>query len=83
MTPKLTPEQREAIHRSYGPVRVVDDETHAVYYLVDASTLSTMEKEEDAAAIRDGIADMEAGRVASLEEVDRRIRSDLGFSPNE
>jgi hypothetical protein len=35
MTPKLTPEQREALDRSGGPVLVEDDETHRLSFLVD------------------------------------------------
>jgi predicted transcriptional regulator len=35
--------------------------------------------EDDRAAIREGIADMEAGRVLTLEELDARIRAKLGL----
>jgi predicted transcriptional regulator len=79
MTPKLTPEQCEAIDRADGPVPVEDDRTHRLYYLVDAETLQAMEQQRNLAAIRAGIADMEAGRVLSLDELDARIRSRLGL----
>jgi len=39
------------------------------------------QQEEDLAAIRAGIRDMEAGRVVPLSEADRRIREELGFPP--
>ncbi|HEV2970907.1 MAG TPA: hypothetical protein VGY55_13125 [Pirellulales bacterium] len=79
MSPKLTPEQREALDHSDGPVPVEDEQTHRVYYLVDEPTLNSLRQQEDLAAIREGIADMEAGRVAPLEEVMSRIRTSLGL----
>ena len=81
MTPKITPEQREALDRSDGPVPVEDEQTHRVYFLVDPSTLDTLRQQEDMAAIREGIADVEAGRVITLEELDNRIRNNLGLQP--
>lgn len=77
MIPKLTPEQREALDRSNGPVLVEDDQTNRQYYLVDEPTFHSWQQQEDLAAIRDGIADMEAGRVVTLEELDARIRARL------
>jgi len=41
-------------------------------------TLASLQKQEDLAAIREGIADMEAGRVVRLEELDACIRTRLG-----
>jgi predicted transcriptional regulator len=79
MTPKLTPEQREALEHSDGPVAVEDDETHRVYVLVDEPTCARLKQQGDLAAIREGIADMEAGRVAPLDEVMARIRTNLGL----
>jgi predicted transcriptional regulator len=75
MTPKLTPEQREALDRGNGPILVEDDQTRRQYYLIDASTFQSLQQREDLAAIRDGIADMEAGRVVTLDELDARIRA--------
>ena len=37
--------------------------------------------EYDLEAIREGIADMEAGRMISLEELDRRMAVVLGIKP--
>jgi predicted transcriptional regulator len=82
MSPKLTPEQREALDHSNGPVRVEDEQTHRVYYLVDEPTLNSLRQQEDLAAIREGIADMEAGRVAPLDEVMSRIRASLRLDQN-
>jgi len=80
MTPKLTDEQREALHHSDGPVPVEDEQTRRLYYLVDSSTLTSLRQQQDLAAIREGIADMEAGRVAQLDEVVSRIRNNLGLT---
>jgi predicted transcriptional regulator len=79
MTPKLSPEQLEALDRSDGPVPVEDERTHRRYFLVDETTFHTLQQQEDLAAIRAGIADMEAGRVAPLDEVVARIRASLGL----
>ena len=73
MLPKLTPEQREAIQRSTGRVPVEDEQSRLVYYIVDASTMSSIERQEDAGAIRAGVADMEAGRLLSIEDLDERV----------
>jgi predicted transcriptional regulator len=37
----------------------------------------TPQEQDDLAAIREGIADMEAGRVVTLEELNARIRTRL------
>ena len=79
MTLKLTAEQRQALDQSDGPVAVEDDETHRVYVLVDEPTFASLKQQGDLSAIREGIADMEAGRVAPLDEVMARIRTNLGL----
>ncbi|MGC3966125.1 MAG: hypothetical protein QM775_01765 [Pirellulales bacterium] len=71
MTLKLTAEQREALKQVGGPIPVEDEQTHEVYFLVNRNTLDSA----DRAAIRQGIADMEAGRVLTLDELDVRIRA--------
>ncbi len=54
---------------------VEDDETHEVYFLVEKATLDQVERNADQAAVRQGIAGLEAGRVVSLDELDSRIQS--------
>ena len=83
MTPKLTPEQREALAHSDGPVLVEDEQTKEAYFLVDASTMNALERQQDLEAIREGIADVEAGRVAPLDEALARIRAKLGLAQGE
>ena len=75
MIARMTPELREAIRQTPGPVPVRDDDTSTVYYLVDEATLAHAEQQADLAAIRKGIADMEAGRVITLDELDQRVRA--------
>lgn len=83
MTPKLTPEQREALAHSDGPVLVEDEQTKEAYFLVDASTMNALQLQQDLEAIREGIADVEAGRVAPLDEALARIRARLGLAQGE
>jgi predicted transcriptional regulator len=77
MNVKLTPEQRDALRRDAGPVPVEDEQTNEVFFIVDRKTLDALRRDADANAIRQGIADMEAGRVMSLDELDQRIRAKL------
>jgi predicted transcriptional regulator len=79
MTPKLSPEQLEALDRSNGPLCVEDERTHRRCVIVDEAKFNTLKQQEDLAAIREGIADMEAGRVSPLDEVVARIRGSLGL----
>jgi predicted transcriptional regulator len=77
MIAKLTPELREALRQSAGPVALEDEETSEVFYLVDEATLAQAEQQADRAAIQQGIEDMEAGRVIPLDEVMRRVREPI------
>lgn len=79
MTPKLTPEQCEALDHSDGPLPIEDERTNRLYYVVDEPTIAKLQQQEDVIAIRNGIADMEAGRVVTLGELDARIRARLGL----
>jgi predicted transcriptional regulator len=77
MRAKLTDEQREALMRDGCPVAIEDDQTHQLYFLVDQATLDTIQHDADRDAIRQGLADMEAGRIVTLDELDNRIRSTI------
>lgn len=79
MVPKLTVEQREALRQGEGPIAVEDEQTREVYFIVDRSTFETLQKEQDIAAIREGLADVEAGRVTPVSESIARIRQELGL----
>lgn len=80
--PSITKEQREALALDPDGVELEDPETNKLYILADADlhreAMQALAKQKDREAIAAGIADMEAGRVESFEEVDRRIRAKLG-----
>jgi predicted transcriptional regulator len=80
MLPKLTSEQREALREHNGPIAVEDEQTHELYFIVDKSTLERIRKEQDLAAIREGLADIEAGRVTAIGDSIARIRQQLGLA---
>jgi hypothetical protein len=71
MTPKITPEQREALNQGPGPVPVQDDVTGRTYFLVDSSYSS----DSEFAALQRGIADADAGRTSSIAEVRTRLEA--------
>jgi predicted transcriptional regulator len=77
MTPKLTAEQRAALIERGPPLAIEDEETHRVYFLVDPAMFESMREESDMAAIRQGIADAEAGRTMSLEDAMHRVEASL------
>lgn len=74
MTVKLTAEQRQALNASTGPVPVEDEETHELFFLIDQGMLDEFRRQGDREAIRAGIADLEAGRLLTLEELDARVQ---------
>jgi len=78
MTPKLTAEQRAALRASPGPILVEDEETHATYYLVESKVVEALQRERDLAAVREGLADVRAGRTISLDQLDARVRAKYG-----
>ena len=50
MTPKITNEMREALHRSHGrPVDVEDEQANATYVLIDKSTFAHLQEAQGAA----------------------------------
>ena len=86
MTPRLSEEQRQALAAlEGGPIEVEDEQTHKVYVLVDQDLhrrgMRALEEQEDLAAVRQGIEQMEAGLGQPLDEVDDEIRNKLGFPP--
>jgi hypothetical protein len=80
MTPKMTPEQRDAVRSTLGPVPIEDDVTNKTYFIVDSQTLESYRRQEDLVAIREGLDDVAAGRVSPLDESIARIREQLGLS---
>ena len=74
MKAQLTIEQSDALNQSDDPLSLVDPRTHPVYVLVDESVHQQAidalqrQRDEDAAAIQQGLEDMHAGRGMSLDE---------------
>ncbi len=74
MKAQLTIEQFDAMNQSGDALSLVDPRTHRVYVLVHQcvhqSAMYTLrrQRDDDAAAIQQGLDDMHAGRGMSLEE---------------
>jgi len=71
MTPKLTEEQREAISAQPGGfVRVEDEETHKVYFIIEESKASELYDQWLRQELQKGFDAADRGEVAewSLEE---------------
>ena len=84
MTPKITDEQRQAILAGDGqPVDVEDEQTHTRYVLVDQETheraIAALRRQEDIAAIQQGLDAAAEGRESTLQQADAHIRKELGF----
>ena len=82
MTPKLTAEQLSILHASGDlPMPVVDPVTNHVYLVVDPSNpkaaIEALRQSEDLLAIREGLAQMEAGEGTPVAESFDRIRDNL------
>lgn len=78
MTPYLTREQATALHEGGdGPMPIVDPTTQRVYYVVDGGLLAELKCRADLEAIREGIADMHAGRVIPIEQARSEDRAEL------
>ena len=72
MIAKLTPEKAQALHASgENSIPVVDPTTNHVYVVVDQAkheqAMQALRELETARAIREGLADAEAGRSIPLE----------------
>jgi hypothetical protein len=83
MKAQLTTEQSEALNQSGDPLPFVDPSTHRVYVLVDqyvhqqAIDALQRQRDEDEAAIQEGLDDMHTGRGMSLDESRARTSEDL------
>lgn len=73
MHPKLTDEQREAIHQASGPVPVEDELTGQLYFLIDRAMLDRLRQEAVREAVRKGLADTEAGRLLTLDNLNAQV----------
>lgn len=81
---KLSEEVAEALKASKGePVSVDVPGFDGRFVVVDQPThdaaMAALELQRNAELIREGIADVEAGRVVPLDEAMDRVRRELGF----
>jgi hypothetical protein len=81
MTPKLTDELREALRQTGGTVEIKDDQSQKLYVITESDVfhraMQALQGQEDRVAIQEGVIAMEAGKVLTLDELDKRIRSRL------
>ncbi len=65
----LTPEQASALHAGGNtPMQIVDPPTRRVYYVIDSDFLAELERRANLDAIRERIADMQAGRSLPMNQ---------------
>lgn len=85
MTTKLPAELREAIKQNPQQVRLEDEQTNAVYFVMDEDThrraMRALQEQENLAAIERGLDDRAHGREQPLAEVDAQICEEFGFPP--
>ena len=85
MTTKLPAELRQAIKQNPQEVRLEDEQTHAVYFVIDEEThrraMRALQEKEDNDAIAEGLQQMENNEGRSLHEVNAAMQKDFGLPP--
>ncbi len=85
MIAKLPAELRQAIQQNPNQVRLEDEQTHAVYVIIDEEThrraMQALQEQEDWESIQRGLKQREQGLGQPLAEVDAEIRKEFGFPP--
>ena len=80
----LNDELRKALEQTPDGIKVEDPQTQKIYILTEVElhfrAMSALKKEEDRAAIQEGIDDLEAGRGMTIEESQKQARIACGFS---
>ncbi len=80
MSPKLSTELSDALQASKGELEFIDPATNRTYVVVEQAVLArakaVLERQEqdDLAAIKRGLEDVEAGRTMPLDEASDSIR---------
>lgn len=85
MTAKLNTESSDALHAAGdSSLEVVDPTTNRVYVIIDSEThreaMEALQRQRDIESLQRGIDQAEAGDGIPLEEADRRLRAQFGFS---
>lgn len=80
---KLTREQTEAVVQHPDGVECQGDGTNKTYILMDVEVAQRMRKSvyhtDVCEAVAEGMADVRAGRVMSVNDAQERVRSECGF----
>jgi len=87
MTTKLPEELRQPLQQNPREVRLEDDQTQAVYFVIDEEThrraMKALKEQEDNDAIAEGLQQMENGEGRSLEEVATAMQRDFELPPRQ
>ena len=85
MIAKLPDELRQALQQNPNDVRLEDDQTKAVYVVVDEEThrraMRALKEQEDWESVQRGLADRQQGNEQPLADADAQMRRELGFPP--
>ena len=85
MNMKLPTELRQAIRQNPDALRLEDEQTHAVYFVIDEEThrraMRALQEQEDWQSVQRGLKEREQGLGQPLEEADAEIREEFGFPP--
>ena len=88
MTPKLNAELSNALQISEGELEVIDPATNRTYVVVEQAVLARAkavlerQEQEDLAAVKRGLQDVEAGRTMPLDEAFDSIRQQFDAHQN-
>ena len=81
MTTKLPDELRQPLQQNPKEVRLVDDQTHAIYFVIDEEThrraMRALKEQEDNDAIAEDLQQMETGEGRPPHEVDAAMQRDF------
>lgn len=87
MISRLTKEQSAALNAGEGTLELIDPDTQRRFVLVDRDThreaMQALARQQDLAAIAEGIAEMEAGLGKPLDEAFADIRARLELPPRQ
>ena len=79
MTPKLTPEQSQALHDAGNELPILDPKTNKFYVVIEQSVheqgkAALDRQRSDIEAIQEGLDDLNAGRVMELDEAHQGLK---------
>ena len=85
MTTKLPDELRQPLRQNPKEVRLEDDQTHAIYFVIDEEThrraMQALREQEDWNSVQRGLEGRQQGHELPIAQADAAIRKELGFPP--